>query len=99
MAKRRDCDGQVIYLDDRQAPVRASWHSTRTAPLTAMQAAAQMAAGLAWEAPHISFLGLKHGGDGSVTMAISVHDQRFVFEGRPVSPEECTTALMGEEDG
>ena len=43
MSERRDRDGQVIYLDDRQAPVRTS----RTAPLTAMQAAAQMAAGLA----------------------------------------------------
>ena len=94
MSERRDLDGQVIYLDDRPAPARTS----RTAPLTAMQAAAQMAAGLAWEAPHIGFLGLKDGGDGSVTMAISVHGQRFVFEGRPVSAEECTTALIGEED-
>ena len=94
MSERRDLDGQVIYLDDRQAPSRTS----HTNPLTAMQAAAQMAAGLAWEAPHIGFLGLKDGGDGSVTMAISVHGQRFVFEGRPVSPEECTAALMGEED-
>ena len=98
MSERRDRDGQVIYLDGRQAPARTSRSAPRTAPLTAMQAAAQMAAGLAWEAPHIGFLGLKDGGDGSVTMAISVHGQRFVFEGRPVSPEECTAALMGEED-
>ena len=92
MTTDKDDIGKIVFLRDAAA-------KPATGPeLTVMQAAASIAAALAWEAPDIGLLGIKKNSDESVNMAFSLQGKRFLFTGVEVSEAEFTTAMLGDPE-
>ena len=92
MANDTDGDGKIIFLHEATS-------QPATGPeMTVMQAAASIAAALAWEAPDIGLLGIKKNADNSVNMAFCLKGKRFLFTGVEVTEDEFTAAMLGKTE-